>query len=77
MNISVYLPDGLKARFDSYVKNKGLTTSGAIREAVELLLKREANKKWGNWIDKLEPDPEFPSIDEIRMDLKEPREKLF
>lgn len=77
MNISVYLPDSLKNRFDSYVKSKGMTTNGAIRKAVELLLKSESNKKWGDWISQLEPDDEFPTIDELRIDLKQPNENLF
>ncbi len=77
MNISVYLPDTLKNRFDSYVKNKGMTTNGAIRKAVELLLKNESNKKWGDWIDQLEPDLDFPAIEDLRMDLKPPKEDLF
>jgi hypothetical protein len=77
MNISVYLPDTLKNRFDSYVKSKGMTTNGAIRQAVELLLKHESNKKWGNWIDKLEPDPDFPSVEQLRIDVKSPKEDLF
>lgn len=77
MNISVYLPDTLKSRFDSYVKKKGMTTNGAIRKAVELLLKNESNKKWGDWINQLEPDPDFPSIKDLRMDLKPPKEDLF
>lgn len=77
MNISVYLPDSLKSRFDSYVKNKGMTTNGAIRKAVELLLKNESNKNWGDWINQLEPDPDFPSIEDLRMDLKPPKEDLF
>ncbi|QSE96682.1 ribbon-helix-helix domain-containing protein [Fulvivirga lutea] len=78
MNISVYLPDSLKNRFDSYVKKKGMTTNGAIRKAVELLLKQESNKKWGNWINKLDSgDSDFPSIEEIRKDLNSPKENLF
>lgn len=77
MNISVYLPDSLKSRFDSYVKNKGMTTNGAVRKAVELLLQHEANKKWGDWINHLEPDAEFPSVEELRMDLKLPKEDIF
>jgi len=77
MNISVYLPDSLKNRFDTYVKSKGLTTNGAIRHAIELLLKQESHKKWGNWINELEPNPDFPSIDELRSDLKQPKEDIF
>ena len=77
MNISVYLPDTLKAQFDSYVKNKEMTTNGAIRKAVELLLKSESNKKWGNWINELEPDADFPSIEELRSGLQPPQEDLF
>lgn len=77
MNISVYLPDSLKSRFDVFVKKKGMTTNGAIRKAVELLLKSESDKKWGDWINRLEPDPDFPSIEDLRMDLKPPKEDLF
>ncbi len=77
MNISVYLPDALKRRFDAFVKEKGMTTNGAIRKAVELLLKNESNKKWGDWINQLEPDPDFPGIEELRTDLKPPKEDLF
>ena len=77
MNISVYLPDSLKSRFDAFVKKKGLTTNAAIRKAVELMLKNESDKKWGDWINHLEPDPDFPGIEELRMDLKLPKEDLF
>ena len=77
MNISVYLPDALKSRFDSYVKSKGITTNGAIREAVELLLKTESSKKWGDWINQLEPDHDFPCIEDLRKDLKAPKEDIF
>ncbi len=77
MNISVYLPDNLKSRLDSYVKSKGMSTNEAIRKAVELLLKTETDKKWGDWIDQIEPDSEFPDIDELRIDLKQPKENLF
>lgn len=77
MNISVYLPDALKNRFDSYVKKEGMTTNGAIRKAVELLLKNESEKKWGNWINELEPDPDFPSVEELRMNLESPEDDLF
>ncbi|MEQ8686036.1 MAG: ribbon-helix-helix domain-containing protein [Imperialibacter sp.] len=74
MNISVYLPDNLKSRFDSYVKNKGLTTNAAIRKAVELLLNQEKKSKWGDWINHIEPDTEFPSVDDLRKDLIPPQE---
>lgn len=77
MNISVYLPDTLKSRFDSYVKNKGMTTNGAIRQAVELLLKNDTNKKWGDWVNDLKPDPEFPNVEDLRKDLKPPKEDIF
>ncbi len=77
MNISVYLPDALKIRFDSYLEKEGMNTNDAIRKAVELLLKNENSKNWGRWINQLEPDPEFPSIEELRNDLKTPKEDLF
>mgnify|MGYP005822334915 CR=1 FL=1 len=77
MNISVYLPDNLKSRFDSYVKNKGLTTNAAIRKAVELLLNQEKKSKWGDWINHIEPDTEFPSVDDLRKDLFPPKETIF
>lgn len=77
MNISVYLPDSLKSRFDSYVKKKGMTTNGAIRKAVELLLKVESKQKWGDWINQIEADHEFPGIEELRGDLKPPKEHLL
>ncbi|WOK09367.1 MAG: ribbon-helix-helix domain-containing protein [Imperialibacter sp.] len=77
MNISVYLPDNLKSRFDSYVKNKGLTTNAAIRKAVELLLNQEKKSKWGDWINHIEPDTEFPSVDDLRKDLIPPKETIF
>jgi len=54
-----------------------MTTNGAIRKAVELLLKNESNKKWGDWINRLEPDPEFPNVEDLRMDLKPPKEDIF
>lgn len=77
MNISVYLPDNLKSRLDSYVKKRGMTTSGAIQKAVELLLKNESSKKWGDWINQLEPDAEFTSFSDIRMDLNPSKEDIF
>ena len=77
MNISVYLPDNLKNRFDSYVKKKGLTTNAAIRKAVELLLKQEKKSTWGDWIDHIEPDTEFPSVNKLRKDLMPPKENIF
>ena len=41
MNISVYLPNNLKERFESYIKSKGITKNVAIRKAVELLLSHD------------------------------------
>lgn len=77
MNISVYLPDKLKSRLDSYAKSKGLTTNAAIRSAVELLLNQEKKAKWGDWINHIEPDTEFPSVEELRKDLISPKESIF
>jgi len=77
MNFSVYLPDSLKTRLDEYVKKKGISTNSAIRKAVESFLKKESNQKWGDWINRLEPDPDFPDIKELRKDLKPPTEDLF
>ncbi len=77
MNFSVYLPDSLKIKLDEYVKKKGISTNSAIRKAVESLLKKESNQKWGDWINRLEPDPDFPGIKELRKDLKPPTEDLF
>ena len=71
MSISVYLPDSLKKQFDAYVESKGMTTNGAIRKAVELLLKNDTDKKWGEWINHIEPDPDFPGIEELRKGLKD------
>lgn len=77
MNISVYLPDGLKKNFDAYVKNEGITQNAGIRKAIELLLEQESKKQWGNWINELEPDPDFPDVIDLRKDLKPPSEQLF
>ncbi len=74
VKISVYLPDSLKSRLDSYVKNKGLTSNAAIRKAVELLLSQEKQSKWGGWVNQIEPDIEFPSVDDLRKDLIPPKE---
>jgi Arc/MetJ-type ribon-helix-helix transcriptional regulator len=77
MKISVYLPQALKMRFDAYVKKNGLSTNRAIRNAVELLLNKEAEKKWGDWIDELESDTNFPDIKELRTGSNLPREDIF
>jgi len=77
MNISVYLPDRLKNRLDSFTKDRDMTTNSAIRKAIELLLRKEKDRKWGDWINQLEPDPDFPDIEDIRNDLKLPKENLF
>lgn len=77
MNISVYLPNKLKSRLDSYIKDKGLTTNAAIRKAVELLLYKEKKAAWGDWINHIEPDTEFRSVDELRKDLILPKETIF
>ncbi len=77
MNISVYLPNHLKRRFDVYIRNNGITQNAAIRKAIELLLKNDSNKKWGDWVNQLEPDAGFPDIEEIRRDLKPPKENIF
>ena len=39
MNVSVYLPNNLRSRFESYIKSKGITRNAAICNAIELLLK--------------------------------------
>ena len=77
MNISVYLPDRLKKSLDAYVKTEGISQNAGIRKAVELLLEQEGKKKWGNWLEELEPDPEFPDVNDLRKDLIPPTEHLL
>ena len=77
MNISVYLPETLKASFDVYVKSNGITQNAAVRKAIELLLEKESKQKWGNWINQLGGDNDFPTLKEIRDDQKPPREDFF
>lgn len=77
MNISVYLPDNLKVRFDSYVKNKEITANGAIRKAIELLLKQDKKSRWGVWMDDFQGDPSFKALDSYRSDLKAPNQNIF
>lgn len=47
MDISVYLPDQLKAQFDAYVKKKNTSRNTAIRKAVELLLRQRKKEQMG------------------------------
>ncbi len=77
MNISVYLPDSLKSRFDSYVKSKEITANGAIRKAIELLLKQDKKSTWGSWMDDFQGDPSFKALDSYRSDLKTPNKQIF
>ena len=77
MNISIYLPDSLKNSFDSYVKNNGMTRNAAVRKAIELLLKNDEKRQWGDWMNDLDSDPDFPTKEGIRMDLKPPQEDFF
>jgi len=77
MNISVYLPDNLKSRFDSYVKSKEITANGAIRKAIELLLKQDEKSTWGSWMDDFKGDTSFKDLDSYRADLKAPNQHIF
>ena len=77
MNISVYLPVHLKDRFDSYVKNREITANGAIRKAIELLLKQDKKSTWGSWMDDFKGDPSFKDLDSYRSDLKAPSKNIF
>jgi predicted transcriptional regulator len=77
MNFSVYLPDTLKSRLDAYVKEKGISTNSVIRKAVESFLNKEKDQKWGDWINQLEPDIDFPDLNELRMGMKPPAEDIF
>lgn len=77
MNISVYLPNNLKTRFESYIKSKGITKNAAIRGAIELLLKQEKKVSWGSWMDNFKGDSEFKNIESFRVELKEPKRDIF
>ena len=77
MNISVYLPDNLKSRLESYISMKGITKNAAIRNAIELLLKQEKNASWGAWMDNFKGDPAFKSFESNRSALEKPRQDIF
>lgn len=74
MNISVYLPDKLKTELDNYVQEKHTNKNAVIREALELLLKQEKKRTWGDWINHIEPDDQLPTIETLRKDLVPPKE---
>lgn len=77
MNISIYLPDTLKAQIDSYAKSKGISKNAAIRQAIEQLLQQEQASFWGTWINNLAGDPTLDSFESYRDELKEPRQNIF
>lgn len=77
MNISIYLPDDLKNRFESYVRVKGITKNAAVRNAVELLLKNEKKASWGSWMDDFRGDPTVKELDYYRSELREPDQNIF
>ena len=77
MNISVYLPNNLKSRFESYIKSKGITRNAAIRNAIELFLKQEKKASWGSWINSFKGDPEIKNFESYRSELKEPKSDIL
>ncbi|MCG8321880.1 MAG: ribbon-helix-helix domain-containing protein [Cytophagales bacterium] len=77
MNISVYLPDNLKNRSESYIRSKGITKNAAIRNAIELLLKQEKKASWGPWMDNFKGDSAFKPFEAYRSELEEPRQDIF
>lgn len=77
MNISLYLPDNLKDELDAYVKDKGINKNSAIRQAIELMLDQEKKRNWGDWINHIEPNNEFPSVENLRKDLSQPGEVIL
>ena len=77
MNISVYLPNNLKERIESYIKSKGITKNVAIRKAVELLLSHDNKASLGSWIDDLKGDPSMQGFESYRSELKKPDEHSF
>ncbi|SNT17159.1 Ribbon-helix-helix protein, copG family [Ekhidna lutea] len=77
MNLSIYLPNGLKEQFEAYVKSKGISRSAAFRNAIELLLKQDKNTSWGTWIDKFESDQSIEPFEKFRDELKPPNQDIF
>ena len=77
MNISVYLPKHLNAKFESFTKRKGISRSAAIRKAIELLLKSEKKSEWGDWLNQLEADQEIEPFESHRKALKPPHNSIF
>ncbi|MBV6645375.1 MAG: hypothetical protein KI790_07985 [Cyclobacteriaceae bacterium] len=77
MNLSIYLPEGLKGRFDNYLKSKGINRNAAIRKAIELLLQQEEKASWGKWINQLEADQDLPEFESFRSELKKPSDHIF
>jgi len=77
MNISVYLPDDLKNRLESYIKSKGISKNAAIRRAVEILLKQEKEASWGAWMKNFKGDPSLKAFESHRSGLKKPNENIF
>lgn len=77
MNLSVYLPEALQSRFESYTKSKGITRNAAIRNAIELLLSQEKKVTWDDWIDQIKPNEDFEPFESYRSELTPPREDIF
>ncbi len=77
MDMTVYLPDTLKAQIDSYAKSKGISKNEAIRRAIEQLLWQEQTASWGTWINNLASDSALDNFESYRSELKEPQEDVF
>ncbi len=70
MNISVDLPKTILSNLDAYARGHGISRNRVIQRAVKLLLWNESNKKWGVWINHIEPNSAFSDIEELRKDMK-------
>ena len=66
MNISTYLPDHLLGTLDHLAKERQLSRSAVIREALEAYLARFERGAWPDEVMMWDGDPEFPPFEATR-----------
>ncbi len=77
MNINIYIEDDLGSALNTYSKATHRKRNSIIREAIKEWITRHVQKKWSKDFKDFKGIEDFPTIEELRKNLIEPKRDFF